>query len=380
MKYIVPALIFLMMMAGCTEQEKAAPPKAAAPAKPAADINAGKVIAERDCKGCHRVDGGSAAPAIPILAAQREAYLLASLQAYKTGKRVHAALRDLTGHMNEADMRNAAAYYASLPPVQAAQGKDAQVVSPYEKGKALAEACGGCHGADGNSTTPGTPSLAGQQPRYLVVATQEYLHGERSKAPMHGKLSALSRTDLENIAFYYASQTPAQRPAPAAGDPAAGEPLSAVCGGCHGSHGVSTDSATPTLAGQDPQYLKNAIAAYRTTRKREKMRDYVNTLSDKEIENIAAFYTVQKSQPAEQGQGFVKDLATKCDRCHGPAAAVVDPGIPKINGQDKDYLVMALRAYRDDRREGTAMHRMSLPYSDAVIESISAYYASQPAK
>jgi len=53
-------------------------------------------------------------------------------------------------------------------------------------------------------------------------------------------------------------------------------------------------------------------------------------------------------------------------------AAVVDPGIPKINGQDKDYLVMALRAYRDDRREGTAMHRMSLPYSDAVIESIAA--------
>ncbi|MDH5343886.1 MAG: hypothetical protein OEW79_13770, partial [Betaproteobacteria bacterium] len=121
------------------------------------------------------------------------------------------------------------------------------------------------------------------------------------------------------------------------------------------------------------------IAAYRTTRKREKMRDYVNTLSDREIENIAAFYTVQKSQPAEQGQGFVKDLAAKCDRCHG-AAAETDLAIPKINGQDKDYLVMALRAYRDDRREVSAMHRMSLPYSDSIIESISLYYASKPAK
>ena len=380
MKHIFTALIFLMVVAGCGEQEKAAPPKSAAPVKPAADLAAGKAIAERDCKGCHRVDGGSAAPAIPILAAQREGYLLASLQAYKASKRIHAALRDLTGHMNEADMRNVAAYYASLPPVQSPLGKEAQMLSPYEKGKTLAGACMSCHNADGNSTTPGTPSLAGQQPRYLVVATQEYLHGERSKAPMHAKLSSLSRTDLEDIALFFASQTPAQRPAPAFGDPAAGEPLSAVCGGCHGSQGVSTDSATPSLAGQDPQYLKSAIAAYRTTRKREKMRDYVNTLSDKEIENIAAFYTVQKSQPAEKGQGFVKDLAGKCDRCHGAAAATVDPSIPKINGQDKDYLVMALRAYRDDRREGTTMHRMSLPYSDSVIESISVYYASQPAK
>lgn len=379
MKLIVLAMSLLVALSGCTEQEKTPPAKPAMPATPAADLAAGRLIAERDCQDCHRLDGGSAAPAIPILAGQREAYLLASLQSYKAGKRIHAALRDLTGHMNETDLRNVSAYFASLPPVQSEIGKDAQMATPYEKGKTLAAACNTCHGADGNSTTPGTPTLAGQQARYLVVATQEYLHGERSKAPMHGKLSVMSRTDLENIALYYASQTPAQRPAPSSGDPAAGKPLSAVCGGCHGSQGVSTDSATPSLAGQDPQYLKSAIAAYRTTRKREKMRDYVNTLSDREIENIAAFYTVQKSQPAEQGQGFVKDLAAKCDRCHG-AAAETDLAIPKINGQDKDYLVMALRAYRDDRREVSAMHRMSLPYSDSIIESISLYYASKPAK
>ena len=32
---------------------------------------------------------------------------------------------------------------------------------------------------------------------------------------------------------------------------AAGEPLSAMCGGCHGSRGVSVDASTPSLAGQD---------------------------------------------------------------------------------------------------------------------------------
>ena len=37
---------------------------------------------------------------------------------------------------------------------------------------------------------------------------------------------------------------------------------------------------------------------------------------------------------------------------------------------------MALRAYRDDRRQSSVMHMMSLPYSDSVIESIASFYAS----
>jgi cytochrome c553 len=197
---------------------------------------------------------------------------------------------------------------------------------------------------------------------------------------MHAMLPRLERAELENIALYFASQMPAQRAAPPWGDPAAGEPLSAVCGGCHGPGGVSTDSVTPTLASQDPVYLVKAIKAYRTTRKRERMRQYVAGLGDKEIENIAAFYMTQKSQPAEKGEAFMKELAQKCNRCHNPEADLSGLAVPKISGQDKDYLVMALRAYRDDRREVSMMHRMSLPYSDTIIESIAAYYAAQPVK
>ncbi len=62
------------------------------------------------------------------------------------------------------------------------------------------------------------------------------------------------------------------------------------------------------------------------------------------------------------------------------AAETTATVIPKIRGQERDYLVMALRAYRNDRRESATMHKMSLPYGDAVIESIASYYASQPAK
>jgi cytochrome c553 len=373
------SIVLSMALIGCMDRKEATP-KPAAEKQPAADVRAGKTFAERECKGCHGVDGKSAAPAIPHLAAQRERYLFAAIDSYKEGRRPHAALRDMAERMSEADVRNVAAYYASLPPIAVAARKDGQLFSPYERGKTLAAGCAKCHGADGNSTVPGTPSLAGQQPRYFVVALQEYLNAERKKSPMHEMLPGLSKLDMESLALYFASQVPAPRVAPAIGDPAAGEPLTGVCGGCHGSHGVSTDTATPSLAGQDARYLVEAIKAYRSTRKREDMRLYVTGLSDKDISNIAAFYAAQKSRPAEKGQTIVQELTEKCNRCHG--GDVENPAmiVPKISGQDRDYLIKALRAYRDDKRESTTMHKMSLPYSDSIIESVASFYASQPAR
>jgi cytochrome c553 len=370
MKLLLLAMV--LALAGCSESDRA-------PKSPAADAAAGRAFAERECKGCHGLDGKGAAPAIPHLAAQRQSYLLASLHAYKEGKRTHAALKDIAAHMSDADARNLAAFYAGLPPLKVAPS-DAKAASPYERGKALAAGCAKCHAEDGNSTIAGIPSLAGQHAQYLVVAIQEYLGNERKAAPMHALLPSLSRVDKESLALYFASQTPAARKPPEFGDAAAGEPLSAVCGGCHGPGGVSVDTATPILAGQDPRYLVQAIKAYRTTRLRETMRVYVSGLSEREIENIAAFYAVQKPKPAEKGETLLQDLTDKCNRCHGAEAQNASLPIPKIAGQDRDYLRLALRAYRDDRRESTAMHKMSLPYADAVIDAIASYYAAQPAK
>jgi cytochrome c553 len=320
------------------------------------------------------------APGIPHLAGQRETYLLAALKSYKEGKRTHAALKVIADHMSEADIRNVAAYYAGLPPVGMALSKDAGTISPYERGKSRAADCAKCHGVDGNSTSPGLPNLAGQQARYLILALQEYARGERKESPRHAAMRSLSPTETEAVASYFASQEPAPRTAPAESDPGAGASLTAVCSGCHGAQGIAADSSIPNLASQDFAYLVDAIKAYRTTRKREKMRLYITGLSEADIRNIAAFYTAQKARPSERAQTVVRDLTDKCDRCHGAGAEVPGMPVPKIAGQDRDYLIMALRAYRDDRRESTTMHKMSLPYGDSVIEAIASHYAAQPAK
>jgi cytochrome c553 len=371
MRYPLLAVVVPAVLIGCADK----------PEEVAPDIGAGKTIAEAGCVACHRLDGKGAAPGIPHLAAQVSDYLLASLHDYKEGTRAHAALRDLTKGMSDVDMRNVAGYYASLPPVKdatAVETKEA-ALSPYEKGKAKSAVCASCHGEDGNSETPGSPSLAGQQPSYFLAAVRKYLDGSRSISTMEPTLRGLSNLDLQNMALYYASQTPAQRDAPPFGDAAAGEPLTGRCGGCHGVGGVSNDSATPNLASQDPQYLFSAIRAYRdrTTRQPDVMRVVG---SDKQIEDIVAFYAVQIPKAAQGKPISAQELAEKCDRCHDPAVENPSLAVPKIGGQDKDYLVMALRAYRDGKRESSMMHNMSLPYSDTLMESVGSLYASRPAK
>jgi cytochrome c553 len=375
MKRLILGIALSALLAACTEQEK--PTAKTATVKPAGDATAGKAVAERDCKACHGLDGRGLAPGIPHLAAQRERYLLLALTEYMQVKRTHAALRELAGRLTESELRNVVAYYASQPPVAAAPGKDVQQASLLEKGRALAAACVKCHGEEGNSRTPGIPSLAGQQPHYLVTAIQEYHEGGRKKGPMQSILRDAGKRELESLTLYFASRTPAQRPAPPFGDPQAGEPQTAMCGGCHGPNGVSGDAATPSLAGQDPQYLLKSIKAYRTSRQHWGMQRYVSGLSDQDMENISAFYAVQKSRPADSVPSSARELAAKCDLCHdtedNPKMVV-----PILRGQDKDYLVMALRAYRDDRRESSTMHRMSVIYSNAIIDDIASYYASQP--
>jgi len=120
------------------------------------------------------------------------------------------------------------------------------------------------------------------------------------------------------------------------------------------------------------------MGGYGKSRHHASMERQLGPLGEKEIRDIAAYFAAQKGRPARSAHDPAAQMSDKCDRCHGtgqPAASG-----PRIRGQDKDYLVMALRAYRDDRRASSTMHKMSLPASEAVIEGLAAYYARQPAQ
>jgi cytochrome c553 len=371
MRNLLLVSVALVVLAACAEEQESA--------GPVIDIDAGKAIAEASCAACHGLDGRGETGDIPNLAAQPADYLVEAMHAYKDGRRHHAALQDMASGMSEAEIRNIAGYYAGLPPLQAITGTQAVQTddSSYREGAEVAAICAGCHGEHGYSTTPGIPSLAGQQPAYLIVSTLEYARGNRGHQEKEEMLQGLGQVDIEKMAVYFASQTPSVREAPPFGDPVRGEPLSASCGECHGAQGISHDPLVPSLAGQEPLYLVNSIKAYRSQERQHE--EMVADRSDGEIEDIAAYYAVQKTEPAGGQSVQVQELAATCERCHGPTAGTSTMAVPSLKGQSRDYLVRVMKAYRDNDRGSSMMHKMSANYSDEMIEAIATYYASHPA-
>ncbi len=76
-----------------------------------------------------------------------------------------------------------------------------------------------------------------------------------------------------------------------AGDAAAGKAKSATCVACHGAEGISMVPEYPNLACQKEKYLVTSIKAYKSgARENPLMKPMVASLSDADIENLAAYY------------------------------------------------------------------------------------------
>ena len=73
-------------------------------------------------------------------------------------------------------------------------------------GKAKAALCASCHGPTGISLSPLWPNLAGQKEQYLVKQIKAFRDGTRQDPMMAPMVAALSDTDIDNLAAYYASQ------------------------------------------------------------------------------------------------------------------------------------------------------------------------------
>lgn len=69
-----------------------------------------------------------------------------------------------------------------------------------------ATACVACHGANGVSTNPIYPSLAGQYRDYLEVALMDYKAGARKNPVMAGMVATLNEQDIKALAAYFAAQ------------------------------------------------------------------------------------------------------------------------------------------------------------------------------
>lgn len=89
---------------------------------------------------------------------------------------------------------------------------------------------------------------------------------------------------------------------------------------------------------------------------------------------LAVVNTAQAEGDAAMG----REKSFTCTGCHSsPGYRNAYPAytIPKLGGQNADYLAAALRAYRDGDRKHETMHAQIAQMSDSDISDIAAYYS-----
>lgn len=257
------------------------------------------------------------------------------------------------------------------------------------EGKRVAEAsCASCHGLDGIAKAKDTPHIAGQRPGYLYMEMRVYQGGGRGNTSMSNSVKFLSDDALVKVSAYYASLDPAQ-PAPpgtkaavARPDPlAAGKAAAAGCGGCHGETGISKVPGMPSLVGFDTKYFVEAVKAYKNgQRKHDLMKTLVSAISDADMNNIALFYAMQKpakaQTPSPGNQAAGKAAAAACSGCHGEGGVSTGTA-PSLAGQDAQYFVAVMKAYKDGSRPDPAMKAPAASVDEGAAKNMAAYYANQ---
>jgi|688.fasta_scaffold288391_2 cytochrome c553 len=155
--------------------------------------------------------------------------------------------------------------------------------------------CGACHGIDGNSTLPMSPSLAGQPRVFLENTLILIREGLRPIAAMKGLLDGVSDAEIVALADHYSRQ-PA-RPEAGPRDEAAwrrGEALAArnLCGTCH-LPTYAGQQQMPRLAGQRRDYLAQSMREFRDNRTQGRdtqMNGVLRGYSDRDIDDLALYF------------------------------------------------------------------------------------------
>ncbi|TAN85582.1 MAG: hypothetical protein EPN14_00960, partial [Gallionella sp.] len=355
------------------------------PPKPAKGSYKEGELASADCAGCHGLDGNSLNPEIPHLAGQPSEYLIKAMKDYRNGIRKERLMMDALHKMSDSKIIDLAAYYAQQRPESPlkSQQNALKTFDPIAQGKAIADTCNACHGPNGNSLKLDVPSLSGLGIRYFVAAASAYRDGTRKHPVMEKVVSQLSDSDFEKAGFYYGLQPPTNNKKATGFDQAAGEKLSKECVSCHGKGGISTDSRTPSLAGQDAAYLAAATRAYaKGERLSDAMKSPAEVLKEQDIINVTGYFA---SLPSAKPDNNIPaqpqvSIVVKCDRCHGDNGNSTERGTPSIAGQSEAYLALALKEYQDGRRKNKYMNAMSDVLSVVEMKAIAAYYAKQERK
>ena len=162
-----------------------------------------------------------------------------------------------------------------------------------------------CHGADGESSSPVFPRLAGQHAGYLARQLADYQSGRRKSDTMRPMVEDLSKEDFAALGRYFESRQPIAHPQPDTefaqvgrfifnrGNPYSGIPS---CASCHGANGSGAETM-PRLAGQHALYLENQLKKFNArerTNDNAIMHGIASKLTELEAKAVASYISGMK--------------------------------------------------------------------------------------
>ncbi|MEY3675057.1 MAG: hypothetical protein RJB47_1765 [Pseudomonadota bacterium] len=156
------------------------------------------------------------------------------------------------------------------------------------------------------------------------------------------------------------------------------------CIGCHGPNGNSTMPGIPSLAAQNARYIYLQLRDFQEGRRHNDMMTPMTAgLSKDDMREIADYYSKQKlsskgfKADAEKAKlGKAKADETLCAMCH-LGEFVGQNEIPKVAGQNYDYVVKSLTDFKAKTRTNDAgnMTSVASTLSAADIENLAHYIA-----
>ena len=159
----------------------------------------------------------------------------------------------------------------------------------------------------------------------------------------------------------------------------------ATCLACHGEKGQSETAEVPSLGGQPEFYLTIQIYMFREKlRVVEIMNEVTKGLSDDDLKKmantIAALPPPQppetRPDPARVDKARAVIQQNHCNFCHNPDF-FGERNVPRLAGQREDYLVKAMREYKNNTRRGydASMADVMYPISDAEVGDLAYFLA-----
>jgi cytochrome c553 len=157
------------------------------------------------------------------------------------------------------------------------------------------------------------------------------------------------------------------------------------CLACHGEHGTSTNPEVPSLGGQPAAYMEIQLYLFR-----EKMRppavmnEAMQGISNDDLRVLAKLLanlpppaSTEAENPARMQHAQALIHQHRCDFCHNGDLSGRD-NVPRIAGQREDYLLKALREYKNNTRPGydASMGDVVQPLREEDLREL-AYFAAR---